>query len=715
MRKNFVSIIIFFVLQFSINAQTITGKLIDQKGNGLSGLKLQLYIAPKVHSTISTSNGTFTFLNIDGENHNDLPFGYSVSNNFPNPFNPSTRIGFTLPNKGSVKVNIFDPIGKRINEGKDNIYPAGSNYIDLELNGLANGFYIAQIILDGKYSISKKLMLLYGSQHLFAPGNNLRKDFSNSSKGISSIQAKKIDSLVVIGSTIARKVFTYFPAMADSSVDLGSLIIDVNLGLPCPDVPTVFYEGRTYNTILIGYQCWFKENLDVGTMIGGIHQSNNQVIEKFCMSASAEACAKYGGFYEWNEAMQYKTKETSQGICPSGWHIPARIDFLELKTIVKNKANKLKRPGQGEDAGKETDESGFSALFNGYRDNSGYGNIGYAAYFWSSTEHNSLYHAYELSLEFNNNNILVTDFEKNMAMNIRCLKDEKFGGAVPSVPSLLSPVNNFEIWKTPFTLKWKASNSAEIYSIEISADSLFASFAFKETQFTDTSKLITSIRAAGKYYWRIRGVNTIGNSPYSETGCFSIPQPAPCPGTPTVTFGGKIYNTVRISYQCWLKENLDIGTMIPGTQNQTDNGVIEKYCYNDDSTECQKSGGLYLWNGAMQYKTIEKSQGICPVGWHVPTIAELADSLSAAAKNNSYALKSIEPGTNETGFSALLVGYRNDVIFKLKGSMTVFWSSTVRSTYNSYDFCLYSNNGMVGIFDSPKNYGFSIRCLKDNL
>src|ERR1035441_9850769 len=86
----------------------------------------------------------------------------------------------------------------------------------------------------------------------------------------------------------------------------------------------------------------------------------------------------------------------------------------------------------------------------------------------------------------------------------------------------------------------------------------------------------------------------------------------PCPNVATVDYAGKTYNTVAIGDQCWLKENLDIGTMINsinggtnGDGNQTNNGTIEKYCYNDDPANCTKYGGLYQWNEAMQYVTTE--------------------------------------------------------------------------------------------------------------
>ena len=55
----------------------------------------------------------------------------------------------------------------------------------------------------------------------------------------------------------------------------------------------------------------------------------------------------------------------------------------------------------------------------------------------------------------------------------------------------------------------------------------------------------------------------------------------PCPGISSVTYGGKTYNTVQIGNQCWFRENLNIGTKIDGVQEQTNNGAVEKYCYND--------------------------------------------------------------------------------------------------------------------------------------
>jgi len=139
----------------------------------------------------------------------------------------------------------------------------------------------------------------------------------------------------------------------------------------------------------------------------------------------------------------------------------------------------------------------------------------------------------------------------------------------------------------------------------------------------------------------------------------------PCPGFPTITDSrdGKVYNTVLIGSQCWLRENLNIGTRIDGSQVQTSNSMIEKYCYNDDPDKCETYGGLYQWNEAMQYSTIEGTQGICPDGWHIPTKVEF-QILQTFVGADGNALKAIGQGTglgagtNTSGFSALLAGYR---------------------------------------------------------
>ena len=92
----------------------------------------------------------------------------------------------------------------------------------------------------------------------------------------------------------------------------------------------------------------------------------------------------------------------------------------------------------------------------------------------------------------------------------------------------------------------------------------------------------------------------------------------------TFNYAGKSYPTVQISNQCWFAENLDIGTMVFEIDGQgTSCSSIQKYCYDDIEINCTTSGGLYTWTQAMcEGQTTEMAQGICPVGWHIPSDPE---------------------------------------------------------------------------------------------
>lgn len=194
----------------------------------------------------------------------------------------------------------------------------------------------------------------------------------------------------------------------------------------------------------------------------------------------------------------------------------------------------------------------------------------------------------------------------------------------------------------------------------------------------------------------------------------------PCPDVPTVLFEGKTYNTVQIGSQCWLKENIDLGAMINSSKNQTNNNIIEKYCYNNDTLNCIKYGGLYQWDEAMQYSTTEKGKGICPAGWHIPSKEELYDSLSFAVNKDANKLKIVDSdagfgkGTNESGFSAILAGNKpfDENKFARLGNSADIWSSTSLSSNAAYDINL-SGSSSFYLYDNNKTNAYSVRCVKD--
>lgn len=85
--------------------------------------------------------------------------------------------------------------------------------------------------------------------------------------------------------------------------------------------------------------------------------------------------------------------------------------------------------------------------------------------------------------------------------------------------------------------------------------------------------------------------------------------------------GKNYYEIVAIGSQIWMAENLNSGIMIaPGEAvNPVDNGIFEKYCYEDDESNCETYGGLYDWYELLDYPPEREGdvaiiQGICPAG-----------------------------------------------------------------------------------------------------
>jgi uncharacterized protein (TIGR02145 family) len=97
-------------------------------------------------------------------------------------------------------------------------------------------------------------------------------------------------------------------------------------------------DGNSYNTVLVGTQCWMDKNLNVGVKLASVstEPSNNGIVEKWCYDDNNSKCATYGGLYNWNEAMGYVTTEGSRGICPDQFHIPSELEWHQLEDYLKD-------------------------------------------------------------------------------------------------------------------------------------------------------------------------------------------------------------------------------------------------------------------------------------------------------------------------------------------------------------------------------------------
>lgn len=292
---------------------------------------------------------------------------------------------------------------------------------------------------------------------------------------------------------------------------------------------------------------------------------------------------------------------------------------------------------------------------------------------------------------------------------------ELFVGSVPRSPSLSLPkFGSRDVDVSPI-FKWNKIKDAESYSIMIEAANTDRFVRFKN-EIKDTSFQITELAHYTDYYWKVSATNKLGTSLWSEANTFRTSAGA-CPGAPTINYKGKVYNTVQIGTLCWLKENLNLGTMISGNTPQLNNGVIEKYCYNNDENNCEKYGGLYQWSEAMAYSQVEGGKGICPEGWHIPTYNELSILYYV---NGGVTLSPDGQGTggtiatNPSGFSAIASGIRSsDSEFLYLGEFINFWSSKFDGMNGPFNYNINFTRGYAVLSSNPGNAGLSIRCVKD--
>lgn len=132
---------------------------------------------------------------------------------------------------------------------------------------------------------------------------------------------------------------------------------------------------------------------------------------------------KYGKLYNW-----YAVNDP-RGLAPRGWHVPTDaewgtlVDYLGVNDVAgsnmkKTGTNHWSPPNNG-----ATNESGFSALPDGFRDDGGsYDGVGRYTAFWSFTEHNS-YYAWFRDFYFDSSDVSRDDYNKRFGLSVRCLMD----------------------------------------------------------------------------------------------------------------------------------------------------------------------------------------------------------------------------------------------------------------------------------------------------
>ena len=196
---------------------------------------------------------------------------------------------------------------------------------------------------------------------------------------------------------------------------------------------------------------------------------------------------------------------------------------------------------------------------------------------------------------------------------------------------------------------------------------------------------------------------------------------------------GQTYNTAVFGDQVWMTDNMNIGTLVESDKPgpiMKDDGIIEKYCWGDDLGGCNgeldgvKRGGFYEWQEAVQYYKGQPAlpvKGICPEGWHIPSMDEWNTLLNYFVKEynaSSYAkLAQVMLQGGESGFNALLTGYRctanGEFRVSAMSSDTRTYYYTSEETNDNNTPALEIGSSSFASFNIPKSIGLCVRCILD--
>ncbi len=225
----------------------------------------------------------------------------------------------------------------------------------------------------------------------------------------------------------------------------------------------------------------------------------------------------------------------------------------------------------------------------------------------------------------------------------------------------------------------------------------------------------------------------------------------PCPDLPTVTdVDGNVYNTVYIGGQCWIAENLKVTHYANGDEivkdtdwNAATTGVYGVYPFASITGFTSDQEVLNAYGAHYNWYAVGDNRGICPVGWRVASFSDwetLLGYISGIDANGvGNQLKSCRQpghpdggscdtsehprwnfnasnrGDNRYGFGGLPAGYRDQSAnFQLVGAVEMWWTSTEDDETRAHYIGIKVNGPDVeSIYVNPKNYGSSVRCIKE--
>ena len=575
-----------------------------------------------------------------------------------------------------------------------------------------------------------------------------------------------------------------------------------SMGNACPGAPTVTdYDGNIYNTVQIGTQCWMRENLRTthyanGDPIAEGTDYSSNIPYRYTPNGNAATVTAYGYLYNWPAVMHGDSSSNTnpsgiQGICPLGWHVPSAAEWDQLATYVNSRSeflcggyNNYIAKALASNIGWNyhnvsntcavcndlslNNATGFSAMPAGVGlDDWGFGNM--AAFSSSTADNYGNINLRGLCYDEPEMTEWPCDADGDMdeGLSVRCIRGEGSSGQVPKVVTTSTVTN---ITSTSATCGGNVVNSG---SAPVTTRGVCYSTSpnptIADSHTNDGSgpgaftSNLTGLTSGTLYYLRAYATNSLATT-YGEEIAFITYNPndgQPCTGTPILTdYDGNHYNTVQIGNQCWMKENLRTTHYANGDECKTPSGssfneqAPWRFTPDDNSSNVTTYGYLYnlpaVMHGSDGSSSIPSGvQGICPTGWHVPSINELSllcaytsiHSIYHCNNNSQYIAKSLADSigwinneyyynydscsvvcnpslNNTTGFSARPAGYHSSYANSFGYSAYIWSASMFSSNNNNYSHYLNINNYNTGIESLYWDWGYdydaySVRCVRD--
>ena len=424
-------------------------------------------------------------------------------------------------------------------------------------------------------------------------------------------------------------------------------------------------DGQVYKTIQIDFQTWMAQNLNYDTT------------GSFCYNSDSTYCDSFGRLYSWKTVTGRKDcgynifcslPPSVQGVCPDGWHLPSREEWMRLFDNVGmhgigSSDNLLFAGGvlkaqtgwnlhSGLDSYNGQDEYGFSAIPSGVKQSMSYVWIENSMYAWTSSEADEA-SVYQVRFYYSNSTVTVDPGKKEFSNAVRCLKNSD----IKILPNSSSSMPNY--------------SSQRAFDLEDKEDSL------------ETLSRDDYLNPALQYD--------------------SLVDPR----------DGQVYKTTKIGHQVWMAQNLNYADSV-----RTPILAGNSWCYKDKPENCALLGRYYDWDASLE---------VCPEGWHLPSSEEWT-TLQNKFGGNTNAGKYLRArlgwifrnGADEYGFSAIPAGgrYADDpdddtVGYLYLGGEAFFWSSSALDEKTAYRMNISYSSDLAHLGLYTKYFGHSVRCIQD--